>query len=213
MKAISLFRADILPDVPTCPNAIVDQAIRNAAIDFCRYTLTWRYTLSPINVVADTAEYALTPPSDSLIESIHYATHDDTPLVKTTEAEMDSEEGWRDNTTTSPDKYYISSRGTIKLVYTPEDSLINGLDIIVILKPTQTATTLADTLYDDHLEAISHGAKSRLFAKPGKPWTSADAAIYHDAMFMKAKRMEKAERLNDYTRFGKATFTMGDIYS
>jgi len=47
---------------------MIDKAVRQAAIEFCRYTLTWRYDMDPIRARDGVAEYELELPTCALID-------------------------------------------------------------------------------------------------------------------------------------------------
>lgn len=193
---------DVLQDVTGAPVHQVERDIRFAAIDFCDYTLAWRVPLADIPVVADTNEYAMTLPTESRIATVFYMGQDGIRLLPTSERALDDgQECWRSEEVTA-DKaswYFLPDRaGTVKLALTP--SIAGTLSLTVALKPTQACKTLPDFLYEDHLEALRSGCLSRMLAQPGKEWTNPQLAAYYSALFLDAKRKEKAERWNDYTR-------------
>lgn len=214
--ALSAFRVEVLMEVAGAPTPLIDREIRHAAIDFCDYTLTWRTPVDLQDIIVSTSDYDLTVPSDARVVTVLYAGRDGVRMLPTSERRLDDEQdGWRNSTTTAAGSswYYLPDRETIRIALTPDASATDALAVMCAFKPTQTATNLPDILFDDHLEAIGHGAKARLLAIPGKPWSNPQLAAYHEAKFEKAKKKEKAERLNDYTRQSTLSIGCGAIYN
>ena len=67
--------------------------------------------------------------------------------------------------------YEISGASEIKLFPAKDGDVYHGE---LICLPLETATEVDDRLYDEWVEPIVAGAKARLFAMPGKDWTSLD---------------------------------------
>lgn len=213
MIPIADFRSEVAPDVPQCPGAMIDRAVLNAAIEFCVYTLTWTKHLYPMKVREDVAEYQLQVPGCALIDSVKFAQHNDIEIRPTTEMWLTtSEDNWRPATADQVTHFFLTERDMIHLYPIPDTTAAKALDVVVVLKPERAATELENKLYNDHLEAIGHGAKYRLKAMPGKPWSDASMIAYHAAEWDRMKRDEKAARINDYTRGSNAQFLPHDYY-
>jgi hypothetical protein len=112
----------------------------------------------------------------------------------------DTEAGWRTSESDVASYYYMPDKKTIRLALTPTTTESKTLKVVACFKPTVDATVLANNLYDDHLEAISHGALARLYDMDGESWANPAGAAKKRVLFELAKKKEKAERLNDYTR-------------
>lgn len=215
MTALNVIALDALKDVPGAPMPLVEREVRFTAIDFCDYTLTWRMDLSNANIVSGTSDYTMVPPADGRIATVLYASADGLRILPTTERRLDdTEDGWRLSTTKASQAqwYYLPDRTTIRIALTPSESITSGLGITVALKPTQDAKTLPDQLYEDNLEAIRAGTLARLFSAPGKEWSNPQAGVYYRNEYERAKRKEKAERLNDYTRMSSLSIVPGGNY-
>jgi len=205
-KALNLFGLDVIKDVPGMPMPIVERAVRQAAIEFCEVTLTWRQALADITLADGAASYTLTPPDESRIVTVIYCQQDDVRVLPTTQRLLDdSVQGWRRDTVKAGTAqwYYLPDRSTISIALRPDAT--GTLQVLVALKPTWTCRTLPDLLYDDNLDAIRDGALMRLMRMPGDNQNQ-DLANYYEAQFERAKNREKAERLNDYTRESKLVF-------
>jgi len=198
--ALKKFRSEVLTDVSGVPGSLVDRCILRAAIEFCDYTLTWREKF--IQTTSEgVMQCLLSPDTGSRIVTVLYVSDDGVKVVPATESQLDGvSAGWRDtnNQSAAAQYYYLEDRETLSLVLTPDAE--RSLEIIACLKPTQDSTELPETLYEDHIESIGYGAKSRIFAMPAKPWANPELAMYFSTLSESAKDKEKAERLNDYTR-------------
>ncbi len=199
MTALNRFALDVLHDVTGAPVALVERDIRFTAIEYCDYTLAWRVSLADVAIVADTDEYTFAPPANSRVATVFYAAQDGIKIVPTTERVLDdTQASWRTQTSQQAAWYYLPDRETIRLALTPE--LADTLTLRVALKPTQDTKTLPDFLFNDHLEAIRAGTLARMLLQPGKDWSDPQLGTHYRALYEAAKRKERAERWNDYTR-------------
>lgn len=194
----------------SCPTAVIDDAIRDSAIEFCDYTYTWRIELGASRVRDGVTDYTINNPKCGRLSHVIYVGHDGAEVVKATERELDDTvEGWRTSEADVAQYYYMPDKETIRLALTPTTTESKVLAITAAFKPTVDATVLANNLYDDHLEAITHGALARLYDMDGEKWANPDGAAKKRLLFDVAKRKEKAERLNDYTR--QSTLTVRPV--
>ncbi len=200
MTALNRVALDVIIDVAGAPMPLVEREVRYASIDFCDFTMAWRVPLDEVPIVGGTSEYEFTLPDDSVIATVFYLGQDGVRLLPTTERVLDDDQGaWRasDSTATAAQWFYLPDRTKVRLALTPSAAGLMGLT--VALKPGQTAKTLPDFIFEHHVEALRAGALARLLAQPRKDWSDPQLA-YYLAVFDKAKRKEKAERWNDYTR-------------
>lgn len=206
MTALNRFGLDIAMDIVGAPMPLIEREVRFTAVEFCDYTLTWRVSLDDIDVVGGTGEYELTVPANSRVVTIVYAGHDGAKLMPTTEVALDDDhDGWRTSKSSKAAWYYLPDRTRIRIVLTPDAA--GTLEAAVALAPTQDAKVLPDMLYNEHLESIRKGTLARMLAVPGKAWSNPAMAAYYLNAFDRAKRKEKAERLNDYTRRSTLSIT------
>ena len=192
------YLADVLPDVPGCPEAAAIIAIRNTVIDFCTKTRLWRETLAAVNVVATQSSYVMAPatPNTSIV-TVLYGLLSDTPLNGPLSDDDLDVRGlqWQDQTADTPDSFTLPNPDTVRLIGIPTVNIASALVARVALKPTQTANDAADFLFNDWHEGISHGAKSRLMAVPDKEWSNPAAALYHVGRYKSALTNGRAKAL------------------
>jgi hypothetical protein len=60
----------IAPSVPGCPQPVIVNYIRDAAIDACERTSAWRYKHATVTMVAGTYEYAFVPEAGAEVHTI-----------------------------------------------------------------------------------------------------------------------------------------------
>lgn len=201
MRALSQFRRKVTQLVRKCPTMIIDEAIRDSAIEFADYTYCWREDIGLMRVRDGVQDYEFDTPSQGRLSHILYVSHSDVRVVPTTERTLDTmEESWRTSEAATAQWYYLPNRDTIRLALTPTETESRALQIIATWKPTVDATELDDVFYHDHLESISHGALMRLYDMETEEWGDFNAANKRRQLFEMAKRKEKAEQLNNHTR-------------
>ena len=62
------------PSVPGCPTPVIEQYVRDAAIEACERTLAWRYEQPKIRLVPGAHDYAYEGPDDAEIHAFLTAT-------------------------------------------------------------------------------------------------------------------------------------------
>lgn len=169
----------ILPDLPGCPFAVADNALRLAAIAFCEQSLAWRYQHPGVSVVPATAEYAFVPPAEAVVHAITYAEFAGKEIeAHAGEANIRIAD-WRNRTGTP--EYVLGGATSLTLVPIPD--VAGTLKLTVALKPSPTATGVDDNIFNEYREAIVHGALAKLMLSPKKPYTSPNLATYHQQQF------------------------------
>lgn len=105
--------------------------------------------------------------------------------------------------------FYCPDTATVALSWDPAAAVPNGLVIKAALKPTTTATTVPDVLFNDWRMAIEDGAVGRLMLIPGKDWTNEQSAAIYLARFEAKKREAHGDRMAGNTH--RATYTAASI--
>lgn len=183
MKALSDFRQ--YAHIRLCPLPLVEEAIRQAAIEFSQMSAVLRETLAPINVVADTVTYTLvSAETDQRPLFITYIAYDGDPInVITPEAADALSDEWRDPGYGTPNFCVQFARNTLTLGSKPEAGIAGGLKVSIAVYPKETATTMHDELLDNWGQHIGHGALARLYLMPNEPWSNPELATFHLGQF------------------------------
>lgn len=196
MKPWSDFYDLLAPDVPGCPDAAKEQALRQAAIAFCEQSLAWKYAHPDIEIVIGQDEYPFDPPAGAVVHTVTYATFADNELnVMVDEYSMGIWD-WRNQD--GVPQYVLGGPTSLRLV--PAPNVEGTLKLEVILKPSPDAETIDDDVFNEYREAIVHGALGRLMASPKKPYTDLQLSTYHMQQFFAQTAGAGTRVARNYTR-------------
>jgi hypothetical protein len=131
-----------------------------------------------MNVVANQAAYTLILPSQQAISCTLKAWYNDVQLYPVSATNIDSILAYVSSAGTAtvetgvPNSFYELSPGVIAVYPVPSASVATSLSARVATKPTRSATSLEDVLYDDWVDGICAGAAQRICSIPSMPFTS-----------------------------------------
>ncbi len=169
----------MMPDLPGCPSAAADSALRQSAIAFCEQSLAWQGTHPDVSVMAGTAEYAFTPPADAVVHAIIHAALDgeEIPLYPGELGISSLGRHGRKGTAA----YLLAGRASF--TFMPVPGAPGTLSMTVAFKPSPASAGIVDGQFNEYREVIVHGALMRLMLSPKKPYSSAQLAQYHQQQF------------------------------
>lgn len=176
---------EVMPDVKGCPIRVAENAIRNAAIDFCNESRAWRDPIDDVTTSADVHTYPLSGPTDSEIIALYYVKRNSANLPLKTIPDMYLDRHRQNPNTQEPKWFHQPSPQEIRFVWTPDAEYTYKCK--AILKPTKDAESGPDFLYNDWMEVIAHGAKMRLKMMSGRDWFDPKTASYDRKEFIKGK--------------------------
>lgn len=184
MKTLATFLSRIMLHVAGCPNVTAEQALLDAAIEFCEKTLVIQQTLEPLYTEEGIAEYELTAPSNQSVvihpTQVWFKTQLLQPVaaahIQNAQAYNTSNPGFQ-NAEGYPRQYFWLSPGLIGLYPVPDTTEADALTVRAALKPSRTASQLEDVLYDNWLDPLVAGTLARLHMMKDQPWASADRAL------------------------------------
>lgn len=192
----------ILPYAPGASDPVAYQALRDAAIDFCRRSLIVQRVAAQ-NVVATTQTYTVTVPTDMQFNRLLGVGWNGTwlPSVSPDDVENDTVlQGATIGTNVpqsgSPQQYFQKTPTdvTFGLFPIPDTSLANGLTVKAAFIPTMTCTALEDVLFNDYAEALAAGALMRLVVMPNQPFTAPSMAPAYKAVYEAGVNEAKRQR-------------------
>jgi hypothetical protein len=198
------FHPEVLTFFPNVPEIVVNNAIRNACIEFCDKTSWLVYTPEPIDLLNNVAEYDLTadlPSRDVTVARIEAAWVYELPLQPKTEADLRRiyTIDWRDQVG-RPAYYTLNEPTTMVIVPRPTVDTSRGLELTLVLRPTRSSTTVDSSLFERWVEVIAAGARSRLHETPGHAYENIDAAMRLKMQFRAGIATALAERQRGLTR-------------
>lgn len=187
------------PSVPGCPQPILEQHIRDSAIETCERTLAWRYEQPSTRLTPGVYEYPYNNPLQTEVHAFITAAVNGSPLEPLTLEQLYSKyPNWPDlSLDQRADPRFICQLDPDNYVLAPlpDASKAYDLKMIVVLKPLRTATGMDKTIFDDLENVIMHGALQHLLVMPNKNWSDRELATYHAKQYL-SKITERRARAN-----------------
>lgn len=174
MKALDVLLPNIRMYAPGVADPTAYFAIRQAAIEFCERTRSWRYE-DLFSISAQDAE-AIFAPSKSVIHDIDAVFFDGVKLKPKTPVQLDAiMPAWRSGSE-KPNSFPMYVTQTEQNTITLVPASAGTLNISLFLKPAQDADQLPDFLVDQYREPIAWGALSRILLIPNQSFTNVEMA-------------------------------------
>lgn len=186
LVSLALFAPLVMPYAPTAPEPLVMQHLRLAARDFCKKTRCWREVISmPItaNPIVPDLGCAAT------IVAVQSAKLNERDLEPVPFDSVDIE-----TYMTKPGQaYQFTQDQDDRFIILPFEAGV--LTMSLYLAPAGGPRTIARDpqaepqnkvpafLFDEHVEAIAHGALSRIMSIPAQEYTNGSMAAYFAAKF------------------------------
>lgn len=187
------------PSVPGCPQPILEQHIRDSAIETCERTLAWRYEQPSTRLTPGVYEYPYNNPLQTEVHAFITAAVNGSPLEPLTLEQLYAKyPNWPDLAVDQrADPRFICQLDPDNYVLAPLPDASKAYDIkmIVVLKPLRTATGMDKTIFDDLENVIMHGALQHLLVMPNKNWSDRELATYHAKQYL-SKITERRARAN-----------------
>jgi len=164
----------VAPDVPGCPDVVIERAILNATRTFCQKS-TWLrlHDIGPITPIVDVENYDFSASLPALVEVVsilgaYQGKQTLNPLPSSLIAR---------NKSLTATHFLHPGASHVGLYPIPMDA---GLPVylVVAIKPALTATGAYSALLDEFEQEIVHGAKAELKLQP-QPWRDVELADYH----------------------------------
>lgn len=189
MKTLDTFMSRLMPWVSGCPDPLARQALVDSAIEFCEETGVILKISDPQDAVASQGTYSLSVPSDQAVVVTKKVWYGTTLLVPAATADVDTilayvaTAGTTTPTTGTPSVFYELSPGVIGVYPVPNATASNMISAQFSAKPTRSATSLDDLLFNDWVEAIVAGARRRLHAMPAQFFSDDGKALECERVF------------------------------
>jgi len=171
---LEAFYPHVLPEVPGCPDPLVNSRLIAAAAEFCRETLSWNEVQDPIVLADGVSDYELETPTGAYVESVLSVTIGSRKLIPAAEGFVGT------STSVEPVYYNTSDYGVLRVYPTPQ-SPVSSMLVTVAYTPSIDATSLPDFM-KRFVDTISAGAKAQLLMMTA--WVNPQMASYYRAQFM-----------------------------
>lgn len=192
-------------DLPGASDAITNQALRNAAIDFCNATESWLVDSDPMDVVANQDTYDLVPPGgveQAEVILVKRAWINGWRMAPIAEDVLgQSYIDWAVVKWDIPLHYTQYAPTKFTLIPKPALDWPGILKLRLVLRPSQDASGAPDFLANRYRQEIAWGARAELLEMVGKPWSSPAAAGQARLRYEAAKR---AAAVSVQRSFGRA---------
>lgn len=172
MKDIDELFSKVRPYAANCPEPLMTEHLRKAAITLCQRTRCWRER-DAFQTTGDEVEILALPPQASLFE-IEEARFDDRLLERSrthNDVVMYGE----------GQPQFITQLGHNTVTLQPR--AVGTLWLSMFLRPAQDADMLPDILLDEFADTLGHGALSTLLLMPNEPFSNPQLAMYYDQRF------------------------------
>ena len=186
----------ITPTAPGCPQPVIKQHVRDAAIAACKATLAWRYEQDPIPLTPGVYTYEYETPEDSEVVAIFQTSLNDLvfPAVSL-DVLLARFPAWPATATTDrAQPAVVSQFDTDHFVVAPvpDDVDTYTIKMFLALRPTQDADGMDKTIFDELEELIMHGALFRILSIPEQSWSNGKLAEFHGKQTTYKTSMQRA---------------------
>jgi hypothetical protein len=183
MAATSLdnFFRFITPSVPECPEFVVREHLAEAAAQFCQETQCWRVPLEASPTVAGEGLYDVDVPAGTVVEAIIAMEVDAQRVAPALEALELPTSSLDDRG--KPMAYALVGDRQIQFYPTPDG--VYTYRGLVAVKPTLSASSVEEFIYQSWGRSIAYGAIGTLKLVPGKAWSDPKMAEHYLALFNK----------------------------
>lgn len=192
------FYDHIMPELPGNPQMpMVDNALRNASIDFFDFSGAWTEDLTTLVTVIDQAIYDLPLPVQTNTAWINKIRSDSREVDSTTAGNLTAKFGSWEIQKGQPVNYIQPNPDQIRVYAIPDDAY--NLYINAALKPSRSASGIPDALFNAYYQDIVSGALERLMRMSKKPWSDKQMAVYYGGLFNKAKGDARVDAMRSFT--------------
>lgn len=196
---VSGWRERVQDDIPDAYNALVDRHVLDTCIEFCADTRIWHLRMTPMSTIANVAQYKLRVPADTKLASVIELRYLGKKLDPKIDSDLDaSTPNWETKTGT-PQQYTMIDQNTARLIGIPTEAVVNALTASLAIKPARDATTVGEVLWENWADAITHGAKARIFSMKTEAWHSPALANMHNGLYEQMKNAAKGIGMNRHT--------------
>ena len=193
--AYEKFLPELSPFVRDCPQQVQINALRNAAIEFCKDSQYWVYEVPAFDGVTGVQDYTLTLPAETILSTVFEGWYDTRPLQPMSEEQLRKLfiVDWR--TLTGAPRYVTSLMpNVVRLAPMPQETLAGACSLIVALQPSRASTGVSDDIFERFAEVVALGARARLYTTQNEPYSDMAAGMTCRSMFASAIARVRRDR-------------------
>lgn len=197
MASIAELMSLVRPYAPECPDPIAEQALAEAAREWCQQTWTWQAAVDGEVEAGATSLTFYELPTDTTLVSVLTLRSDTKRLTPRTTRQLSREDAqWRSRS--GPHQHYIftGEKNTIELYPFAVPALTYSGTVAVA--PVRGGDELGDRVADEYGEIISYGALARLLRIPRREWTDIREAAQCEVRFLAAMPLAKSRAVAQF---------------
>lgn len=200
------FLLDVVPHLAADPSEPVTvNAIKNAAIEFCKKSWIWREYTDPISLKKGVYTYDLSPNTSADISAVVTARLNDQALTPARQDELDEQlPNWQ-TVPGTPKKFSQLDTATILMAPLPDIDYPKGLVLSLALQPLRSSDELPDWIATQYWEGIALGAVAKLMLMTKKPWSDPQTGLDKRQQFEAAIGDAKDDVLKGLSRAATRT--------
>ena len=183
----------IRPEVQGCPDFLIERAVRDASIDFCKRTDMYMPEPELVTIIKGVNEYSLSLPSGTELNHIIDIYDNKRRLKPVAYTELLQRQGDEDEQGTPQ---YYAQRDNLEFYLAPFPNKADSYRVLYSVKPTSSAQSIPDTIGKEHRETLCHGALYRLQMQSGQSWFNPAAAGDNKSLF--EREVGRAVRTTKY---------------
>lgn len=184
MRDLSELAQHVLPWATTCPEPLMIQYLREATIEFCRRTRSWR-SEEIYKLTSPDQDINLVTCCDSIIHDIERVRYrEDSASIWQQPMEPSSYEDVDDWQGGEATPMWFTQRipNTLRVCpFAPGE-----IKVTLFLKPDQRAETIPDYIVEQYPQVIAAGALAKILLLPGYDFAQPEQAMMYQAMFNEA---------------------------
>jgi hypothetical protein len=180
------FLPEVLQFVPDVADIIAVNAIRNSCIEFCERTRYLQIDIPYIQLVAGKASYPIVTPEGTKFVLPEVSYYNDVLLIPKSSDELAGIYRMADWRKVNANPAYITRLIMPEIVVVPYPVTVLSTDYLrcrISIAPTRDSTEVDSEIYEQFLEIISFGARSRLYGTPKQAYYDRGAADQYYRMF------------------------------
>lgn len=184
MKYTDLLQ-EVLPRLPGCGVDLASFHIKQSVIELCRRSLVWKHWPDPQDIDVGEPEYDVELPTGADIAQVTLVRVDGVkdPLTALGADQVEAQfPTWRTEQGVVS-AYFQPVPSKVHLLLIPDQSITNGLSMVLAVQPKMASESFPDWLYSQFGQRIADGALARLLDIPRKPWSDAVTAARHKREF------------------------------
>lgn len=190
MATLEDFKPYIRPEVPGCPEPLLEQYIKRTIERFCRETWIWQED-QDLSIIEDQKEYTIDQPDGTtIVDVVSVTTDTDSPVKNFIWNSVESKLVFQDK----PNK---DATWTVKLALKPAKGIIGvtwqGDPVIWQGEQTTYSSTYKDFLIEDWAETIAYGTLWHLLALRQQPFFNGELSQVYGQYYVAKESKAKVE--------------------